>query len=208
VGLKYYDDLLKPIPRKYIDTLQVGIRYALARTYGVDSFKMVVGGSYRRGEMSSGDIDCVVQSEEFTLKQMIETLKKYGIIIETLTMSEEKFQGLAHCPSGDWFAVRLDIEFPKEDEWGATLIYFTGSKALNTEMRQRAKDAGLILHQHGLLVRDIREEENIDVDSMWKKRDAMPYKPPNWTPGTRVPAYTEREIFQALDMAYIPPKMR
>lgn len=208
IGLKYYDDLLTPIPRKYIDVLQVGIRYVLSKVYGVSNFQMTVAGSYRRGMKVSGDMDFVICSSKFDLKQCVRTLMKYGIVSETLAISDGKFQGIARCPSGQWFSIRLDIEFVSEEEWGSTLLYFTGSKAFNTCMRMRAKEYGLILHQHGLFVRDIKEDEHIDLHKMWANRNSMDYKPISWESGMRIPVYTEEEIFEALGMEYVPPKRR
>ena len=59
IGLKYYDDLHKRIPREYIDTFQLMIRYILAKEIGIEGYKLVIAGSYRRGLSSSGDIELV-----------------------------------------------------------------------------------------------------------------------------------------------------
>jgi len=58
-------------------------------------------------------------------------------------------------------------------------LYFTGSKAHNIALRQRAIDRGLLLNEYGLL----------DGDDV-------------------VAAKTEKAIYKALDLPYIPPPMR
>lgn len=179
IGLKYYQELLKPLPRKYIDIMNVAIRYVLNKEFGKNSYQFEVAGSYRRGATSSGDMDVVASSPRFNLKDMVRALEKWGIITDTLSMKGEKFMGIAQCPNGDWWHFRLDIEFVPEDEFGATLLYFVGPKGLNISMRGAAKKQGMILNQHGL-----------------------------FKGNTRIPAFTEKELFEALGMEYIPPTRR
>jgi len=63
---------------------------------------------------------------------------------------------------------------------GAGLLYFTGSKGFNISIRSEARKKGLLLNQHGLF------------DNK----------------GNRIPAYTEKEIFDALSVKYVPPNFR
>lgn len=180
IGLKYYEDLLKPIPRKYIDVFQLTVRTVIAKEFGLHSFRMQVTGSYRRGAKQSGDIDCLITSKVFTLQDLIDVLVKWGIVTDILSMRGEKFMGIVHCPNGQWYHFRMDIEFLPEDEWGAGLLYFTGSKGFNVAMRADAKRLGYTLNQHGLFDKQ----------------------------GNRIPAYTEEELMTAVGMKYVPPNKR
>lgn len=180
IGLKYYEELRKPILREYIDVFQLVIRVILTKEFGSNSFRMKVAGSYRRGAKQSGDIDLLVTSKKFNLKQMVNVLISWGVITETLSMRNEKFMGIAHCPNNQWHHFRMDIVFLPEDQWGAGLLYFTGSKGFNVTMRYNAKKLGFTLNQHGLFKND----------------------------GTRIPVYTEEEIMNVLQMNYIEPKYR
>ena len=56
IGLKYYDDLLEPIPREYIRIFDGVLNYVLNETYGKSSYKLEIAGSYRRGKETSGDM--------------------------------------------------------------------------------------------------------------------------------------------------------
>jgi DNA polymerase/3'-5' exonuclease PolX len=181
IGLKYYDDLQKAVPRKYSDMLQLAIRHALNKEYGAGTYKFYVTGSYRRGGKTSGNMDSVVTSKVFTLAKMVETLERWGIITDVLVLKGGKLMAIADSPDGKWFPIRLDVEFVPEENVGATLICFTGSKSLNINLRSKAKKMGWKLTQHGL----------------YRLKD-----------GSRIPAYSEQEIFKVLDVPYIEPELR
>ena len=183
VGLKYYKDLQKRIPRRYIDIIQIIIRLALATEFGIDSYRLAVAGSYRRGASDSGDIDLIFTSRKFNLSQAVEVLKKWGIIVATMSQKEHKFTGICHCPSGQWHYFHLDLVYTTEEAWDAALLWFTGSKGFNTKTRNQAKKKGFILNQYGLFNRG-------DVD----RKDPV--------------ALSERGILNAIGVTYIPPECR
>jgi DNA polymerase/3'-5' exonuclease PolX len=191
LGLKYYEQLTrvrggrreqKPIPRDEIRAMKYVIIVILSYEFGCNSFKMEVAGSYRRGNKQSGDMDCLLTSDKFSLRQAVQALTKWGVVVDGTGQRTEKFMGVAHCPSAgkDQGIFRIDIEFLPEDEWGSGLLYFTGSQSYVIRMRTVAKRKGYILNQHGLFHQD----------------------------GTRVPVYTEAEIVNHLGMKYLPPEAR
>jgi DNA polymerase beta len=180
IGLKYYNDLQKRIPREYIDTFQVMIRYILAKEIGLDNYKMQVAGSYRRGNSNSGDIDILITSKKTTLRKIVDVLKEWKVITDVISMKDEKFMGIAHCPSGKYFYFHVDIVFLPKEEWGSGLLWFTGSKVFNINMRARAKKMGYTLNQKGLF------DQN----------------------GDQIKAFTEKEIMYALKMNWVPPEKR
>lgn len=181
IGLKYYNDLVRPVTREYIDILRLGIMMILTKEYGKKSFTMEVAGSYRRGANVSGDMDILLTSITFTLKDVVKILTEWGVITEILAMRDEKSMLIAHCPAGNWYFIRLDIEFVPSIEWGSALLYFTGSKTFNQNTRSVAKSQGYLLNQHGLFKRDT---------------------------GERIPAYTEEEILNFIGLPYTPPEQR
>jgi DNA polymerase (family 10) len=73
-----------------------------------------------------------------------------------------------------------------DEEFPFALAYFTGSKEHNIVMRQRAIARGLRLNEYGLF----RSSE--------ETRD----------PALRITCREEREIFEQLGMAYVPPELR
>ena len=180
IGLKYYDDLHTRIPREYIDTFQLMVRYVLAKEVGMDGYELIIAGSYRRKTKTSGDIDILITSKKLTLKRIVDILIKWGIITDVISMKKEKFMGIAHCPSGQYFYFHVDIVFLPKEQWGAGLLWFTGSKGFNITMRAKAKKMGYTLNQHGL----------------FNKK------------GEQIPAYSEKEIMKALGMKWVPPEKR
>jgi len=181
IGLKYYEDLKKKIPRMSITVIQVIIRFILDKEFGKNSYKLVVAGSYLRKKAFSGDIDIIITTKRFTLKQIIDVLQKWKVITDILSMRQEKFMGVGHCPNGKEPHFRIDIEFLPENEFAFGLLYFTGSKDFNKEMRWHAKKMGYTLNQHGLINNDT---------------------------GEYVRADTEEEIFEILELEYVSPKNR
>ncbi|MST00070.1 MAG: DNA polymerase/3'-5' exonuclease PolX [Pedosphaera sp.] len=82
--------------------------------------------------------------------------------------------------------IQADLRVVSEAEFPFALAYFTGSKEHNIVMRQRAIARGLRLNEYGLF------------KSKEETRDAA----------LRVSCRTEEEVFQALDLPYIPPELR
>lgn len=182
VGLKYYAELQKPVPRKYIEVLNMGIQYILSSRFGLKSFKFYVGGSFRRGQPTSGDMDCILCSTSFGLKEAVDELRRVGIVREILACKNNKFMGIASCLTKGSQVIRLDIEFSDRENLGAMLIYFTGPKRFNTDLRYEAKKRGYLLNEFGL----------------FKDRDRK----------VLLPSSTEREVLTALGMSYLPPHLR
>jgi DNA polymerase/3'-5' exonuclease PolX len=179
IGLKYYKDLLEPIPRLYITALKSTLKLILNKEFGDGTYKLEIAGSYRRGLFQSGDIDLLLTSEKYDLEDIVRTLIKWKVITDTLSMKTEKWMGIATCPAENGKHVRMDIEFVPQDEWASALVYFTGSKGFNILMRGEAKKKEYLLNQHGI----------------FKK-------------GKRIETPTERSIFEELKMKYVPPRNR
>ena len=82
--------------------------------------------------------------------------------------------------------IQCDLRVVSDAEFPFALAYFTGSKEHNIVMRQRAIQRGLRLNEYGLFK---SKEETRD-------------------PKLLVPCKTEEEIFEKLDLHYIPPELR
>ena len=151
LGLKYYEDLLKPIQRDQIDMVYLLLTSIISKKWGGTKYKLTLAGSYRRGKSQSGDIDCLISSPNFDLREVINLLQKYRLIRGVLALRKEKFMGIIRCPQDPQAqAMRLDIEFVPSQSWGSALLYFTGSREFNIELRRLAKSRGWKLNQLGL----------------------------------------------------------
>jgi len=154
IGLKYYEDVLKRIPRSEIDEYDKVLKKTLIQTlstYGFekDDCRYEIVGSYRRGATDSGDIDIIITSKSpqiFIL--LIDRLIKSKVILEVLSRGPSKCLVMAQIP-GASAVRRVDFLYSPPNEYAFSILYFTGSKEFNTVMRGRALKYGLTLNEHG-----------------------------------------------------------
>jgi hypothetical protein len=90
-GLKYYDDIKKPIPRAEVS--EVGRLVECAAKELFPGCTVEVMGSYRRGSPSSHDVDCLVTNTKFhdnvppnALADILALLVKQGVLVAHLSM--------------------------------------------------------------------------------------------------------------------------
>ena len=170
LGYYYYYQLKERIPRAEIDQVKTIIDQWWQQV------EYVIGGSYRRGEATSGDIDIIVKSN-LSLNMLIQSLGR--LIIGTLSIGPTKYMGILRL-SDRHNARRIDIRLVDENAWPYALLYFTGSKQLNIEMRAKAQSLGLTMNEYGMV----------------------------GPGGISYPAKTERDIFDYLRIPYLEPTQR
>jgi len=180
IGLKYYEDILERIPREEIDEHNSYMKSVLQR---IDpSAEMTIAGSYRRRQVDSGDIDVLLKGTPTLYKEFIETLEKEGYLHETLAKGPKKYNGMGKLPNCLTFR-RIDIMITKPKEYPFAILYFTGSKDLNTLMRQHALEKGYTMNEYSLK----HVEDKSVVDHEFK---------------------VEKDIFNYLEYPYIEPWLR
>lgn len=130
-----------------------------------------VTGSFRRRRETIGDLDILIETND--PKTAIDFFTGQDEAKEVLAAGESK----ASIKLQNNFQV--DARVVPEESFGASLLYFTGSKAHNVELRTIAIKKGLRLNEYGL----------------FKGEAQMAGK-------------TEEEIYKALDMQYIEPELR
>ena len=190
VGLRYYEDILKRIPRSEIEEYEsifdTNFMFATLLKEPNDDPRFEVVGSYRRGAQNSGDIDVIITANDpKVFVRFIDTLIKQKIILEVLSRGPTKCLVIAKIPSSD-SARRVDFLYSTPEEYPFSVLYFTGSKIFNTVMRHQALQMGLTMNEHGL------------------------YKMEGKKKGEKV-AHTfkdEKDIFNYLHMAYKTPVER
>jgi DNA polymerase/3'-5' exonuclease PolX len=157
IGLKYYEDVLKRIPRSeivYYDKLlgKILIKTLNENGYEKDDAKYEIVGSYRRGALDSGDIDIIITTKKEKTEELfvkwIDQLIKEKIILEVLSRGPSKCLVMAKIPNSDTVR-RVDFLFSPPEEFAFSILYFTGSKEFNTVMRGRALEFDLTLNEHG-----------------------------------------------------------
>ena len=143
---------------------------------GID--KVTPAGSLRRGRETEGDLDLLATGpacEPGHTEAAVEHVAAYPGIHNMIAKGENKVsfnldQGL-----------QVDVRLLPTASYGAALQYFTGSKAHNVVLRQRALKMGYTLSEWALARLD---------------------------DGSTVAAATEEEIYAALGMDWMPPEMR
>uniref|UniRef100_A0A6C0D834 DNA polymerase beta n=1 Tax=viral metagenome TaxID=1070528 RepID=A0A6C0D834_9ZZZZ len=156
IGLKYYEDIMKRIPRSEIEQYDEIFKNTFQKVSGPDSeARYEIVGSYRRGAQSSGDIDVIITSKTGEVfKKFIDELIQEKIILEVLSRGQTKCLVITKLPnSSSGIARRIDFLYTNPKEYPFSVLYFTGSKIFNTVMRGRALALGYSLNEHGISIK-------------------------------------------------------
>ena len=130
-----------------------------------------VAGSFRRRKETVGDLDIIATSNEG--QKVCEAFVKFDSISEVLSQGETKAS--VKLRSG----LQVDLRVVKKESYGAAMLYFTGSKAHNIQLRNIAVDEGYKVNEYGVF-------ENDDF----------------------ILGQTEEEIYDFFDMPFIVPELR
>jgi DNA polymerase (family 10) len=128
-------------------------------------------GSFRRRRETVGDLDILVCGGD--AESVMESFTGYGEVAELIGRGETKSS--VRLKSG----LQVDLRLVPEESFGAAMLYFTGSKAHNIELRKIAIEKGWSLNEYGLFHKD-----------------------------KRIAGRTEEEVYRKLGMARIPPELR
>lgn len=188
IGLKYVNKLDIHIPRSDIDDFK---EYILNILLKIDPKLFgTICGSYRRLKETSGDIDLIIVNTDFKhlndkikinyIDIFITQLINNNIIIESLTKTNVKTKYMGIFKWKNSKPRRIDIRFMPYESYYSAILYFTGSKDFNKNMRLNAIAQNYTLNEYGLY-----DENNklIKVNS-------------------------EKDIFDILGMEYITPDKR
>jgi DNA polymerase (family 10) len=137
-------------------------------------------GSLRRGKETVGDLDLLVTlADGHTSQKHVDALAKHILefpgIDQTLAHGENKVS----FTLGN--GLQVDVRLLEKENFGAALLYFTGSKEHNVTLRGRANDMGYTLNEYALAT--LKAEK-------------------------RVAGRTEEEIYSKLKLDFIPPELR
>lgn len=138
--------------------------------------KAELAGSLRRGKETVGDIDIILTAERKNWKKIVNSLIRMPKVERVLAAGETK----ASLLYGET-QTQVDIRLVHEDEFGAALLYFTGSKEHNIRLRTLARQRGWKVNEYGVF----------DLKS-----------------GKRLAGKTESEIYALFGIDYITPEKR
>ncbi|XP_060106808.1 DNA polymerase beta [Heteronotia binoei] len=156
IGLKYFEDFEKRIPREEMLEMQ---EVVLNEVKKVDTkYIATVCGSFRRGAESSGDMDILLTHPDYTsesskqpklLHQVVAQLENIHFITDTLSKGDTKFMGVCRLPNKDDNPFRrIDIRLIPKDQYYCGVLYFTGSDIFNKNMRTHALEMGFTLNEY------------------------------------------------------------
>ncbi|HXW95150.1 MAG TPA: DNA polymerase/3'-5' exonuclease PolX [Nitrososphaerales archaeon] len=128
-----------------------------------------MAGSLRRGKATVGDMDLLSTDTRAT-----EALRGCPGVAQVLETGPKRTS--VKLDDG----VQVDLRIFSVEEYGAALVYFTGSKNHNIALRSLAMEKGWKLNEYGLFDKA----------------------------GKRLGGRTEQEIYQELGLDYIPPELR
>jgi DNA polymerase (family X) len=133
--------------------------------------RVEIAGSFRRRKETIGDLDLLVCGGR--PEAVMKAFATHGDVVEVLGQGETKSS--VRLRNG----LQVDLRHVPVESFGAALLYFTGSKEHNIELRRIAIEQGLSLNEYGLT----RGESTVAGRS-------------------------EEDVYAALGLAWIPPELR
>ena len=181
MGLKTEEKVLKSVEQYRAGMgrfkLSVGFTYAEAL---IEYLKDVPGmkrleaaGSFRRRRETIGDLDILAICGKNC--KVMDRFIEYADIAQVLAKGETKSS--VRLKGG----LQVDVRVLEEESYGAALHYFTGSKAHNVAIRERAKELGLKVSEYGV----------------FRAKDEK-----------RLSGAREEDVFKAVGLSFIPPELR
>ena len=137
--------------------------------FGALGIRVGMAGSLRRGKSTVGDLDLLS-----TDRRAMESLRGCPGVAQVLESGPKRTS--VKLEDG----VQVDLRIFSVEEYGAALVYFTGSKNHNIALRNLAIEKGWKLNEYGLFERA----------------------------GKRLAGKTEQGIYERLGLDYIPPELR
>jgi len=128
-----------------------------------------MAGSLRRGKSTVGDLDLLSMDRKAT-----DALRGCPGVAQVLESGPKRTS--VKLEDG----VQVDLRIFSAEEYGAALVYFTGSKNHDIALRNLAIEKGWKLNEYGLFAKM----------------------------GERLAGETEQEVYQKLGLDYVPPELR
>ncbi|WP_371521363.1 DNA polymerase/3'-5' exonuclease PolX [Kitasatospora sp. NBC_01300] len=149
-------------------------------------------GSLRRMRETVGDVDVLATAADSA--PLMAALTGLPYVAEVIASGPTKTS--VRTTGG----VQVDLRVVPEEDWGAALVYFTGSKAHNIRLRTMAVRAGLKLSEYGLFRTSTEGSDGEEADGEGAGSvDAD---------GAKVASATEDEVYAALGLPWIAPPLR
>lgn len=190
-GKKSQENILQHIERakRGQERMLLGRAFPIAsdvqsRLENSDAFDDVtIVGSFRRRRPTVGDIDILATADDPA--DAMELFCSHDDVKEVLGTGDTKSSVIV---SGD---LQMDLRLVDSEEYGSALVYFTGSKDHNITLRNRAIDRDWKLNEYGLF----------DVSNVTESEEGQ-------RAGERLAGPDEADIYDTMDLEWIPPELR
>jgi DNA polymerase (family X) len=163
-----------------VDALPIAERIVAALREVDGVVDVAFAGSARRFRETVGDLDVLVATRDpepvttaFVALDLVDHMSGSGGTKTSIVTHE---------------GLQVDLRIVPPGSFGAAMVYFTGSKAHNIRLRQRAIQRGWTLNEYALAVADPEVADG--------------------TVGDVVAADTEEAIYAALELDWVPPELR
>ncbi len=173
LGLSFYKDLNKQIPRKEVEKVEKYIDKYISKTKINNEYipKIAIVGSYRRCEKKLNDIDLLAVN--ITQDEVITFLKNKYTFIDFIIKGKHKTSFLMII---DKIVRKFDLLITTPKSYYMSLLYFTGSKYFNIELRTIAKQLNYKINEYDM----IKGSRKLNITS-------------------------EKDVFDNLNMLYVEP---
>jgi DNA polymerase (family 10) len=170
---KGLEDRLRAVRRFLLPVAAEAVRAFDAHLRSAGAARVEAAGSFRRGRETVGDLDLIAVGGD--AERVASAFAAHPEVREVLAQGSAKSSVVLAT------GLQVDLRHVEPDSLGAALQYFTGNKAHNVALRERALKRGLKLNEYGVY----------RVDD-----------------GARVAGATEQEVYAALGLAFVAPEMR
>lgn len=172
--LKGLEFLKKDRGRMRLDTAFMTGEYIISELKNLaEVMKISTAGSLRRMKETVRDIDILITSEK--PRRVMEIFTKLSNVTDIIARGPTKSSVVTKDN------IRVDLRVVPPESYGAALMYFTGSKEHNVELRKMAVKRGLKINEYGVF---------------------------NVKNNKRIAGAAEPEIYAIFKMAYIEPELR
>lgn len=173
-GLKLYKETHTRMLLKDAEQIGAKMLAAIRSIAGVE--KADLAGSLRRKKETVGDIDIVVIAKEKDWKKIINKFIHLPDVDRVLASGDTRGSVILKKDN-----TQVDIRVVHDYEYGSAMLYFTGSKEHNLQLRMMAKERGYKINEYGLF-------DN--------------------STGQRLAGDTEESMYKVLDLRFITPEKR
>lgn len=133
--------------------------------------QVIIAGSFRRRRETVGDLDILATAKKG--ERVIDAFAKYDEVADV--QSKGSTRATVKLKSG----LQIDLRVVADKSYGAALVYFTGSKPHNIQLRLMGIKRGLKINEYGVFRGD------------------------RWVAGR-----TEKDVYAALDLPFVEPELR